>query len=205
MYQALHAVSFSLQQFIEAEIKADTFLGAPTAPFNARGMIVSLNTPKEMEVNGKEGVSLWLYRVVRDEQRLNDPPIRIGASRYRPAPLPLRLHYLVTPFTTRTNLGDPDTEQYLLGKILQTLHSHPVFRGADLRGELIGADAEVHMRLESLGLDEMSRIWDALDGSHQLSVSYEVGLVNIDSALEPQLRVPVQQVLAEVGQIVSVV
>lgn len=203
MYQAVHAISSSLKQFLEAEIKADTFLFAPTAPFRVRGMIVSLNTPKEMQDNGKEGVSLWLYRVVRDEQRLNDPPVRISATQYSPAPLPLRLYYLVTPLTTRTNLGDPDTEQYLLGKVLQSLHSHPVLRGADLRGELVGADAEVHMRLETLGLDEMSRIWEALEGSYQLSVSYEVGLVKIDSALEPQSRVPVQQVLAEVGQIAS--
>ncbi len=203
MYQALHSVSSTLQQFVDGQIKADTFLFAPGAPFRQRGMVISLNTPKEMDDAGKEGVSLWLYRVIRDEQRLNDPPVRINATQLRPAPLPLRLHYLVTPFTTRANLGDPDTEQYLLGKILQLFHSHSVLRGADLRGELAGSGAELHVRLETLGLDEMSRIWEALDGNYQLSVSYEVAVVNIDSALEPDSLVPVQEVLAEVGQIVG--
>jgi hypothetical protein len=203
MYQALHAVSLTLQRLIDAEIKADSFLFAPTAPFRARGMIVSLNTPKEMQDNNKEGVSLWLYRVIRDEQRLNDPPLRISATQLRPPPLPLRLHYLVTPFTTRANLGDPDTEQYLLGKILQSLHVHSVLRGADLQGELAGSDAELHVRLETLGLDEMSRIWEALDGSYQLAVSYEVSVVDIDSAREPDSLAPVQEVLAEIGLIVG--
>jgi regulator of sigma D len=59
------------------------------------------------------------------------------------------------------------------------------------------------VRLETLGLDEMSRVWEALEGSYQLAVSYEVAVVNIDSALEPDSVVAVQEVLADVGQIVG--
>lgn len=203
MYQALHATSQTLQQFIDAEIKSDAFLYALAAPFRARGMVISLNTPKVMDENNQEGVSLWLYRVIRDDQRLNDPPQRISATELRPPPLPLRLHYLATPITSRTNLGDPDTEQYLLGKIMQSLHTTPLLRGADLRGELAGSDAELHVRLETLALDEMSRIWEALEGTYQLAVSYEVAVVDIDSAREPDSLVPVAEVIAEIGQIVG--
>lgn len=205
MYQALHATSLTLQQFIDAQIKSDSFLFAPAAPFRARGMVVSLNTPKEMEENNQEGVSLWLYRVIRDEQRLNDPPLRISPTQLRPPPLPLRLHYLVTPITSRVNLGDPDTEQYLLGKVMQSLYTNALLRGTDLRGELSGTDAQLHVRLETLALDEMSRIWEALEGTYQLAVSYEVAVVNIDSAQEPENLTPVQEVLAEIGQIVGTV
>lgn len=202
MYQALHAASVTLQQFIDAAIKADSFLFAPAAPFRARGMVVSLNTPKEMEENHQEGVSLWLYRVIRDDQRLNDPPLRISATELQPPPLPLRLHYLVTPVTSRENLGDPDTEQYLLGKVMQAFHTSALLRGADLRGELAGTDAQLNVRLETLALDEMSRIWEALEGTYQLAVSYEVAVVDIDSAREPDNLVPVAEVIAEIGQIV---
>ena len=103
MYQALHATSATLQQYLTAQIKADTFLYAPTSPFRARSMAVVLNTPKEMDDNHQEGVSLWLYRIVRDEDRLNDPPRRIAPNLVQPTPLPLRLHYLVTPLTSRDN------------------------------------------------------------------------------------------------------
>lgn len=203
MYQALHATSRTLADFIENEIDADPFLTGPGPghPFRERGMHVLLNTPAEMaDANTpKEGISLWLYRVVRDEDRLNDPPARISATQLRPPPLPLRLHYLVTPITSRANDGDPDTEQYLLGKVLQLFHSKPQFRGADLRGELAGTAAELFVRLETMTVDEITRVWDALEGSYQLSVSYEVSLVNIDAALEPQNVTPVLVALPEFG------
>jgi hypothetical protein len=166
-------------------------------------MVVSLETPQEMAEDGREGVSLWLYRVVRDDQRLNDPARRVGPSSFAPPPLPLRLHYLVTPITNRENLGDPDTEQYLIGKVIQSLHSHPILRGADLRAELLGTEAQLHVRLETLELEALARIWDALEGSYQLSVSYEVSLVDIDTAREPDSLAPVMQVVAELGPIVA--
>src|SRR5688572_12368981 len=106
MYQAIHATSATLQHLILSEITADAFLAAPTAPFTMRGMTVLLNTPEEMLDVPREGVSLWLYRIIRDESRLNDPPRRISATEWRPAPLPLRLHYLITPVTERVTLGD---------------------------------------------------------------------------------------------------
>jgi hypothetical protein len=59
----------------------------------------------------REGISLWLYRIVRDSERLNDPPLRISSDAVKPPPLPLRLHYLITPITGRANDGeapDPD-------------------------------------------------------------------------------------------------
>lgn len=197
MYQALIATSKTLQEAVDDAIRTDPILFAPTAPFNARGMTVRLNTPFEMQDQNHEGVSVWLYRIIRDESRLNDPPTRPTSTTIMQPPLPLRLHYLVTPITSRANDGDPDTEQYLMGKILQLFSSHPVLRGADLKVELAGTDAELHVRLESLTLEEMSRVWEALEGSYQLSVSYEVALVNIESAIEPDSIVPVTTVLPQ--------
>jgi hypothetical protein len=203
MYQALHATSVTLRQFITAQIMADAFLSGPTAPFTTRGMSVSLQTPTEMTDAGREGISLWLYRVMRDDQRLNDPERRINPTTFARRPLPMRLHYLVTPITTRENLGDPDTEQYLLGKVLQSFHTRPLLRGADLGGELAGSDAELRVRLETLELDQISLVWDALEGAYQLAVSYEVTLVDIDSARQPDQRTPVVEVVADIGPIVE--
>ena len=107
MYQALHATSLTLQQFLTGQILSDTFLAGAAAPFTVRGMSVSLQTPREMLDAGREGVSLWLYRVMRDDLRLNDPPRRTSPTTVAHRPLPVRLHYLVTPITTRANLGDP--------------------------------------------------------------------------------------------------
>src|SRR5262245_16627631 len=124
MFQALHATSETLRDFLQTSIDADPFFGTVGHPWRDRGMHVRLQTPAEMvQGNNDEGVSFWLYRVIRDEERLNDPARRISPTQLRPPPLPVRLHYLATPLTNRTNQGDPDTEQYVLGKILQIFHS----------------------------------------------------------------------------------
>src|SRR4051794_8286059 len=100
MYQALHATSTTLAHYLSTQIVADLFLSGPGHPFTDRSMDVYLSTPFEMLDAGDEGISLWLYRIARDEERLNDPPVRISPTQVRAAPLPLRLHYLVTPITT---------------------------------------------------------------------------------------------------------
>jgi hypothetical protein len=202
MFQALNATSTTLVDYLQTSIDADPFFGTPGHPWRDRNMRVRLQTPSEMtESNTDEGVSFWLYRVVRDEERLNDPPRRISPTELRPSSLPVRLHYLATPITNRANPGDPDTEQYALGKLMQLLHSKPRFRGADLRGQFAGTDVEFFVRLESLSLDEITRVWEGLNGEFQLSVSYEVSFVEIDADLELESVTPVLVSLPEVGLI----
>jgi len=196
MYQALFATSETVRRYIENRI-----VGVATS-----GVVpVVLNTPEEIRANNSSGVSVWLYRIIRDPDRLNDPPERLAWNQVRPAPLPLRLHYLITPVTDNASpaLGSPADEQLLLGRILQMFHSHPVLRGADLQGPFIGTAVEIRMRLEPMSLEEITRVWEALEGSYQLSVSYEVSLVNIDVDLEPEIIVPVEVAMPEYGVIVG--
>lgn len=199
MYTALQATSETLSKFLEARFKADPLL---KKFFGIGSMVVSLNTPEEMTKKPAEGLSVWLYRLIRDDQRLNDRPERISPSQFRQAPLPLRLHYLMTPVTNKKN-GDPGTEQVILGKVLQLFHSHSVLRGSDLQGDFVGTETELRLRLDPMSLEEITRVWEALEGSYQLSVSYEVSLVNISAEQEPDVLTPVDVVKSEYGVIVS--
>ncbi|HSC43032.1 MAG TPA: DUF4255 domain-containing protein [Candidatus Binatia bacterium] len=198
MYTALRASSRTVAKFLEARFQADPLLSG----FFSGGMVVSLATPQEMNEKPAEGLSVWLYRIIRDDQRLNDPPVRISPTELRPPPLPVRLHYLMTPVTNEQT-GDPETEQLILGKVLQLFHSHPVLAGADLQAEFAGTEVELRVRLEPLMLEEITRVWEALDGSYQLSVSYEVSVVNIIPELEPEQVSPVTISMPEHGLIVS--
>jgi hypothetical protein len=198
MYTALRASSRTLVKFLESKFQADPLLSG----FFGGNMVVSLATPQEMNEKPAEGLSVWLYRIIRDDQRLNDPPVRISPTELRPPPLPLRLHYLMTPVTNEQT-GDPETEQLILGKVLQLFHSHPVLAGADLQAEFAGTQVELRVRLEPLMLEEITRIWEALEGSYQLSVSYEVSVVNIMPELEPEQVTPVTISMPEYGLIVS--
>lgn len=199
MYTALQATSQTLSKFLEARFKADPLL---KTFFSGGTMVVSLNTPEEMAEKPAEGLSVWLYRVARDDQRLNDRPERISPSKFRQAPLPLRLHYLMTPVTNKKT-GDPETEQVIMGKVLQLFHSHGVLRGSDLQGDFVGTEAELTLRLEPMNLEEITRVWEALVGSYQLSVSYEVSVVNISAELEPDVLTPVDAVMPEYDLIVA--
>jgi hypothetical protein len=203
MYTALNASSQTLQDLLEEQLERDsrlgTFFDSDQVPGN---MVVSLHTPQEMLAREIEGVSVWLYRVVRDDQRLNSPAVRESETQLRRAPLPVRLHYLITPIISSTeDVAGPELEQIVLGKVLEVLYDHPTQRGGALRGDFGRPDVELHIRLEPLSLEEITRVWDALDRSYQLSVSYEVSVVEIDSGLQPRRMTPVSEMVPESGSI----
>ena len=117
--------------------------------------------------------------------------------------MPVRLYYLITPIVTNENDSSPETEQIILGKVLQIFHDHPKFRSTDLKSDFEGSAIELTIRLEPLSLEEITRVWEALDRSYQLSVSYEVSVVYVHSAEEPYEVSPVEVAVPEYGVIVS--
>lgn len=199
MITAIRATSRTLADYLQAEFELDPDL---SALFAAPGtMRVYLNTPADMV--GRSGLSVWLYRVVRDDVTLNRPPHRISPTQTRPTPLPLRLHYLLAPITAGRQADAPETEQAILGKALQALNDHPTFTGTELSDDFIGTDAVVTARFEPLTIDELARIWDALDTSYKTSVSFEVTVVDlyrdVPVVTGPPVRVPVLDAGIEVG------
>jgi hypothetical protein len=191
---AIRAASRTLADYLTAEFRADPDLG----PFfsGAGTMRVWLNTPAEMSAT-RAGLSVWLYRVTREEHTLNRPPERIGPEDVRPAPLPVQLHYLLSPMTGSTSDDAPATEQVILGKVLQALHDRPQLRGVHLADDFEGTRAVVSARLESLQIDQLARIWDALRTSYRTSVSYEVTVVDIESRRREHVGPPVELPLVD--------
>jgi hypothetical protein len=200
LYTALRATSKTLAEYLRQQLKVD--LPSLFDAGSGGTMVVSLNTPKEMTHNQIEGLSLWLYRVIRDEERLNAPPERISNNQLKDPPLPLRLHYLITPIVNSRTVTSPETEQAILGKVLQAFHNYSTFAGVDLQDDFSGTTLELRVRLEPLSLEETTRIYDALEGPYRLSVSYEVSVVYIYSTIEPESISPVQVVMPEYGVIV---
>jgi Pvc16 N-terminal domain len=184
MKTALRACSISMRELLRQSLIADPDLDVLFDPGQGGPMVVSLDTPEQMSNLNREGVSLWLYRVQRDEQTLNRPPQRIAADRIAHRPLPLRLHYLVSPIIDRdTRPQAPELEQHVIGKVMQVFHDTSALRGPGLIDDFAGQDMEVFIRLEAMTLEETTRVWDALDLSYQLSISYEVSVIPIASAL----------------------
>jgi hypothetical protein len=192
-YPVISAVSQTLRTLLTSDITQSTDSQIKNVP-------IELLSPKEMQDNNETlGVSVWLYRVSRMGDLLNEPPQRISPTQIARTPLPLLLYYLVTPVST-----DPLTRHALLGKVMQVLNDHAILRGADLQGILQGTTDQLRVVLETLSLEDLSLVWDALSEPYQLSVSYMVQMVQIDSAMEPVQVSPVLQRDATYTQILSV-
>lgn len=200
MKTAIQSCSVTLREVLRQSLVTDPELDVFFDPGQGGVMTVSLLTPQELTELNSEGVSLWLYRLQRDEQTLNQPPRRVALNQYEQPPLPLRLHYLVAPIVSHeTRPQAPELEQHILGKVLQVFNDLGSLRGPTLLADLAGQPLEIFVRLEPLTLEEITRVWDALDLSYQLCVSYEVSVVPITSARATRDEAPVDSLLTEIG------
>lgn len=200
MITSIRATSRSLADYLQSQFELDPDL---SGQFHAPGtMHVYLNSPAEM-TGSRTGLSVWLYRVVRDNLTLNRPPRRVTTDLIQPPPLPLRLHYLLSPIAGAGQDDSPETEQVILGKALQAFNDHPTLDGTDLTDDFAGTDTRITTRLEALTIDQLARVWDALNTSYRTSVSVEVTVVelSVDTTLQsgPPVRIPVLNSGVEVG------
>jgi hypothetical protein len=191
-YTVISAVSHTLKEILKHNITQST-------DHELNGVHIHLLSPKEMQDKGHAlGISVWLYKVSRMAEMVNEPPVRISSSQIARVPLPLVLFYLVTPFAEH-----PETRHTLLGRVLQVFNDHSILRGSDLKGVLQGTTEQFRVDLEALSLEELSLVWEALSEPYQLSVTYLVQVARIDSDLQPVKSSPVLEKEAEYLQILS--
>lgn len=184
-YTAVRAVSQTLKELMEAHITDPT-------------VQVFLTSPKEMQQNTQTGISIWLYRITRNEFLLNEPRPRPINGQVSRAPMPVNLHYLITPLMT-----DPRDEQMLLGLVLQVFNDHATLRGSDLKDALTDSDEELRLSFEAPSLEDLTRIWGALQEPYQASLTYLVQVLNITSDHEPEFAASVLRRESTYEQIVK--
>jgi hypothetical protein len=164
-----------------------------------KGVPIDLRSPKEMrEDHNATGISFWLYRITRDPDLLNTPPPRPAPNQLQKIGLPIHLYYLVTPLVVK-----PEDRQTLIGRVLQLFNDHAILRGGDLTDSLTGSTEQYRLTLETLSLEELTRVWFSLSEPYDLSVSYEVQVVKIDSDLEAVQTAPVLMKQSTYAQIVG--
>jgi hypothetical protein len=157
---------------------------------------IVFSNPTETARNDQQRLSIWLYQIAENEFVKNQPlspgklETRNGERRNEEKrhnenlfpPLALNLFYLITPFG-----GSADSDQLLLGKTMQVMYDNAIVL---LREVPSGIMEELRIVLCRLTLEELTRIWDALQEPYRLSVCYEVRVMRIDSArVSPGSRV----------------
>jgi len=192
-FSAVRAATETLKTLLQ------TFITNSTEP-QLTGIPIDLRSPKEMRKASSSGVSLWLYRIARDPDLLNRPAARPSPNIQTQPGLPIHLFYLVTPMLAVT-----EDNQTVLGRVLQVFNDYSTIQGADLQGTLAQDNQALHVTLEALSHDEIARIWMALEEHYDLSVTYAVQVVTIDSDKEPlegstvlHKRIHYAQILSEV-------
>jgi hypothetical protein len=139
----------------------------------------SLGSPALLTVdnnNDTRGINIYLYEV------LESPLSRNRAWRSSPdgdreyPPLALKLYYLLTPYAS-----DLLTEHHILGDAMRTLYDHAVVKGAQLPESLRLHIDQIAIVLMPLQLEELTRVWSALQSAYRLSIAYEVRVVPIHS------------------------
>ncbi len=190
-YQAIAAIGEAILGLLEAARPKPEFANAQFALYQ------STNFQNPME----EGISLYLYRVATNTTRRNLPPhIGPDGRRYRP-PLPLDLHYLLTPWA-RTAAK----QQRLLGWSMRALEDTPILPAGLLNHygtepETFFPHETVELVCEPLSLQEIVNIWDAFKPNLQLSAAYVARMVAIDSAVEISEGPPAQTRVFDFGAV----
>jgi len=170
--------SLSLQRMLE-----------PAVQRAVPGIGVTLDSPREAQAPnpGDAIVSLWLHRVSRQAEVLNQPPRRLGPDRIEAPRLPVELHFLATPLG-----GDTLTRQRLLGVVLQTMHANAVLGPDRLEAPLRAAGINaLRIHLHPYGTEELTRLWHAMNEPLELCAAYVVDFVLLPAGAEPLPARPV--------------
>lgn len=167
-YRAIHSVGSSLALFLQNSYPQE-LRDEHNIDF---ALLSSASFAGESPITNTLG--LYLYRVTVNEH-LRNVPRPSEPSDARP-PLSLDLHYLLTPW-----IDDAMGEHRVLAWAMRELYQHPVLDVATLSPEASWSAADmVQVIPAELSTEDLMRIWDALEPSYRLSVSYIARMVRID-------------------------
>ena len=130
----------------------------------------------------KEGIALYLYQVAPNTAKRNlSPRVDAEGCRFRPS-LPVDIHFLLVPWAQKA-----DTQQFLLTWAIRVLEDMSILPASVLNhygeGDIFHTEEAVELIWEPLPLQEIVHIWDAFKPNFQISVSYVVRMLEIDSEL----------------------
>ena len=182
---------FQIIQSISDELRTQivtTLDDAPGASFGLAGDIDRISLEPPDQTMGSDVVaSLYLYHLDIDGHLRNQrlvPDRNADDLMHRP-PLPLRLRYLLTPFS-----DDDGTNQVVIALVLQHLQDNPTFSTVD--GNPVGdangaAPVSLRARFMPLTPEGHTQLWSALNTALRLSVVIMVDIVGIESGKAPRV------------------
>lgn len=176
---AIHSVGNSIVTFLRNTYPQQ--IGGVDLPACSFELVSSGQLAGEIEETTR--ITLYLYRVTVNEHGRQTRRVRSD----RPVPVSLDLHYLLSAWA-----ANPLDEQVALAWTVRQLHQAPVLDASSLSPE--GGwrrDEVVQVVPSELSTEDVMRIWDALEPSYRLSVSYVARVVSLDPDIDEASFAPV--------------
>ncbi|MCM6776640.1 DUF4255 domain-containing protein [Nocardia sp. CDC159] len=196
--RAIEAVTRTLLQLIDDAVN-DTGLGF------GGGVKVIAQPPHEVRTDIEPlQCNLFLYRTEVDAALRNEEPLELRPGESGDPPLPLVLHYLITPYIQGGK--DPDAHR-LLGLAVRAVHEQSLLSRRSLTdsGPFSNVAAQldrIRITWQPLAAGDIYSLWSAFQTPYRLSAAFEVRVVLIDSRRAPRAPVPViKRGLADEGPI----
>lgn len=159
---------------------------------------VTLASPAEIQ-GGETRLSLFLYSIIENPNLKNRPREIINSKTSEPPPLTVDLYYLLTSYASDNIPGGLTARlleaQEILGRAMRVFYDNSIVSGSKLKGSLSETVAEMHVTLNPITVEDLTRIWSVFpEEAYRTSVSYVVTPVPIKSrrSLDSQ-RVVAQQ------------
>jgi hypothetical protein len=178
---AIHSVGYSLAGFLRQLYRTTDLRERHPCNFRliSSGEIAESST---IETETSATLTLYLYRVTRNEHLRNQPRTPDGPR--LPLTLSVDLHYLMTVWTESAM-----AEHNILTWAMSQLDQHPSFSGTLLSAEAGWQPNDaIQVVPEELSIEDLMRIWDALEPPYRLSVSYTARVIRIDPDEGPDHR-----------------
>ena len=148
------------------------------------------------ETGGDRRINLFLYKIHESAALKNlDWQVKRGEpTQLVPPPLSLTLFYLMTPYAPNDQNTGNATAHAILGEAMRVFAEHPIVPQTYLVPGLQDATEHIQIMLNTLDLEELSRVWSTFSQPFRLSVLYEVSVVQLDMLGERPMAKRVQQV-----------
>lgn len=144
------------------------------------GLTPSLDTPADLKLGNSvnSSINIYLYQVLENAYTKNQPWRAQLNGDLRYPPLALNLHYLLTPYAT-----DQVSAHHVLNDAMRILHDSATITGGQLPESLRLVVERLSIALLPLPLEDLTRIWSALQSAFRLSVAYQVRVVLLPSTI----------------------
>lgn len=152
---------------------------------------IVLASPGEIGPNDDVRLSLFLYQIIENIHLKNQEMLIKDPSKLKFPPITLDLYYMLTAYPSGTDTGPQDLtertkeEHQILGLAIQILNDNAILSDPVLKGSLVWNNIELHITMNPMSLDEMTKMWTTFPGKpFRSSFCFLVTPISIDSSRE---------------------